>query len=448
MTTTQPHPTQQQRVDAVIVGAGLGGLATAARLATAGLRVMLCERAGEAGGRGRTLVREGFSLNLGAHALYVGGDAMALLRSLDVAPRGRAPSGRGGLLRHGREHALPGSPLSMLTSTALTLRSKFELLRFFARLPRMSGLGLGERSCGDWLAEQFPDREELRAFVAGIVRLASYCGEPEALSADAALAQLQGALAGVLYLDGGWAQLVEALVERCLAAGVDLRLRTRVGAIARADTARWAVEVDGRSVACEHIIVAGSPTLADALYGPLLGRRFAGGTSPITAACLDLGLRGEWPGPSFVLDLDEPIYLSVHSRVAELAPAGHTLVSLAWYRRACDADTPAAELRARLERMVRRWMPDYEAALVVDQFLPAMVVAHDRPQPSRGGFSGRTPAHVGEGLYLVGDWVGEHGQLLDAALASATTVCAAVLPDSPARVRMARQVIDDDATIR
>jgi phytoene dehydrogenase-like protein len=425
---------KSDHADVVIVGGGLAGLATAARLGRAGLRVIVCERASLPGGRGRTLSRSGFALNLGPHALYLGGPAATLLRSLDVQPRGHKPSskaiGWGVILRDDREHILPTSPLSMLSTTALELRSKFELIRFFARIARMSTTGLEHVSTAEWLAEQVPG-EDLRPLVHALVRIATYCDELDTFAADAALIQLQHALRGVLYLDGGWLQLVDALVERCLAAGVELRFDARVHAVGRSDVARWAVELDDRTIACEQLIVAGSPTLADTLLGPLLGGpRFAAGTQPITAACLDLGLRGAWPGPGLIFDLDEPIYMSVHSNVADLAPAGHTLVSFAWYRRACDAPTPAAELRERLERCARRWFPNYESALVVEQFLPEMVVAHDRPQPNRGSLRGRASARVDEGLFVVGDWVGDRGHLLDASLASAATVCTMVLGES------------------
>ena len=433
MTTNSSKQPQHERADVVIVGAGLGGLATAARLAQAGLRVIVCERASVPGGRGRTVNRSGFSLNLGPHAVYCAGPATAMLRSVGVEPRGHMPRGRGVVIRDDREHALPATPLSLLTTSALELRSKFELMRFFARLGRMSTSGLDHQSAAEWIDEQLVG-EDVRALARTFVRIATYCGELDTISAEAGLAQLQLALRGVLYLDGGWTQLVDALVERCLAAKVELRCDARVRAVGRADTARWAVELDDRTLSCEQLILAGSPTMADSLLAPLLGGpRFAASTRPITAACLDLGLRGEWPGPMAILDIDEPIYLSVHSNVAALAPAGHSLVSLAWYRRACDEQTPAAELRARLERCARRWMPDFESALVVEQFLPEMIVAHDRPQAARGGLQARPSVCVDEGLWLVGDWVGERGQLLDAALASATAVCERVLAESSPR---------------
>lgn len=412
--------------DVVVVGAGLGGLAVATQLALAGRRVIVCERAGHPGGRGRTHTREGFSLNLGAHALYRGGPAMALLHELGITPRGRPPSGRGAVLRDGREHAMPATPVSMLSTSVLDLRSKFALVGFFNQLRRLDPASLRGLSCRAWLERQIVS-PQLRDLIAAVIRLSSYSGALDELAADAAVEQLRMAFGGgVLYLDGGWAQLVDALVERARAAGVELRLDARVEAIAHAEHARWAVQVEGDVIPCLDVVIASSPRVADALLPA--DRRFGWMTSarPCTAAVLDLGLRGEWPGPRFALNLDEPIYLSVHSDAAAVAPAGHTLLSLIWYRRS-DDELPAAQLRERLERCVRRWLPDFEQAVVVEQFLPSITVAHDLPQASRGGLPGRAPTRLGEGLHLVGDWVGDRGLLLDASMASAARVCEEIM---------------------
>jgi phytoene dehydrogenase-like protein len=421
--------------DVVVVGAGLGGLAVATRLARAGQRVIVCERAEHPGGRGRTHTREGFSLNLGAHALYRGGPAMAMLQELGITPRGRAPSGRGVVLRDGREHAMPATPVSMLSTSVLDLRSKFALVRFFNQLRRLDPASLRGLSGQEWLDRQVAP-QQLRRLLAAVMRLSCYSGALDRLSAEAVAEQLRMALgAGVLYLDGGWAQLVDALVERARAAGVELRLGARVEAIAHADHARWAVQVDGAAIPCSDVVIASSPRVADALLPADRRLGWAASARPSTAAVLDLGLRGEWPGPRFVLNLDEPIYLSVQSDAAALAPDGHTLLSLIWYRRS-DEELSAEQLRERLERCVRRWLPNFEQAVIVEQFLPNMTVSHDLPQASRGDLLGRAPACLGEGLHLVGDWVGDRGLLLDASMASATRVCEAILAenvDSPAK---------------
>jgi phytoene dehydrogenase-like protein len=414
-----------QKNDVVVVGAGLGGLAAATRLARAGRRVIVCERGEHPGGRGRTSTREGFSLNLGAHALYRSGSAMAMLRELGVTPRGGMPNGRGSVIRDGHEHVLPATPVSMLSTSVLELRSKFALVGFFAHVRRVDVASLRGLSCQAWLDRQVA-ADDLRRLLTSIIRVATYCGDLEQLSAGFVVEHLRMvAGGGVLYLDGGWGQLVDALVERAQAAGVELRFGARVEAIARADTARWAVQVEGGVIPCTDVVIAGSPRVADKLLAPVLGQTsFAASAHPATAAVLDLGLRGEWPGPKFSINLDDPIYASVHSDAAAVAPAGDTLLSLIWYRRH-DEQRSAEQLRERLEAHVRRWMPNYEQAVVTEQFLPSITVAYDVPQALHGGTRAR--ARAGEGLHLVGDWVGDQGLLLDASMASATRACEAIM---------------------
>lgn len=64
---------QAQRFDAVVIGAGAGGLCAAARLAHAGLSTLLLESRDRVGGRASTEVIDGFKVNVGAIALELGG---------------------------------------------------------------------------------------------------------------------------------------------------------------------------------------------------------------------------------------------------------------------------------------------------------------------------------------------------------------------------------------
>ena len=61
------------RADAVVIGAGAGGLCAAARLVHAGLRPILIESRDKVGGRASTEQIDGFIVNEGAIALEVGG---------------------------------------------------------------------------------------------------------------------------------------------------------------------------------------------------------------------------------------------------------------------------------------------------------------------------------------------------------------------------------------
>jgi len=65
--------TEQREFDAVVIGAGAGGLFTAARLAHRGYRTLVVERLDKVGGRASTDDIDGFKVNNGAIVIEVGG---------------------------------------------------------------------------------------------------------------------------------------------------------------------------------------------------------------------------------------------------------------------------------------------------------------------------------------------------------------------------------------
>ena len=80
------------------------------------------------------------------------------------------------------------------------------------------------------IARQLDLTHDADAVVTALLRLGTYCADTDDLGADAALAQLQLAASdGVLYLDGGWAQLTAALSE-----GVEVRTSAPAHSIAPA----------------------------------------------------------------------------------------------------------------------------------------------------------------------------------------------------------------------
>ncbi len=80
-----------QATDVVVVGGGLAGLTAAVYLGRAGHRVTVIEKATALGGRAVTQEKGGFSMNLGAHALYCDGAARRVLDALGVAAPGKPP---------------------------------------------------------------------------------------------------------------------------------------------------------------------------------------------------------------------------------------------------------------------------------------------------------------------------------------------------------------------
>jgi phytoene dehydrogenase-like protein len=65
--------TSEQYFDAVVIGAGAGGLFTAARLSHQGYRILVVERLDKVGGRASTDDIDGFKVNTGAIVIEVGG---------------------------------------------------------------------------------------------------------------------------------------------------------------------------------------------------------------------------------------------------------------------------------------------------------------------------------------------------------------------------------------
>jgi phytoene dehydrogenase-like protein len=226
-----------------------------------------------------------------------------------------------------------------------------------------------------------------------------------------------------MYLDDGWQALVAQLRESALGPGVEIRAGEVVRAVEHDACVRGVMLADASRVPADAIVLTGGPRevseLVDAGRHPEL-ERHAKGTVPVRAACLDVAL-ARLPDPKrrFALGIDEPSYVSVHSAYAKVAPEGAALIHAARYLRP-DESPERAALEAELEGLVDALQPGWRAQLVSKKLLRDLVVAHDVPRASAGGLRGRPGAAVDgiDGLYLAGDWIGPHGMLADASLAS------------------------------
>jgi phytoene dehydrogenase-like protein len=142
---------------------------------------------------------------------------------------------------------------------------------------------------------------------------------------------------------------------------------------------------------------------------------------PVYTACLDLAL-SHLPRPDrpVVFDLEQPRFISVQSQVARLAPADgavlHALFQTDQRQRVDPRDA-----RERLEHFVDEVQPGWREHLVEQRFYPHLLASSALPLASRHGMRGRpsTRSAALRNVYYAGDWVGPHGFLLDASLASA-----------------------------
>lgn len=417
----------------MVVGGGLAGLSAAVFAARAGARVSLIERLSELGGRARTREDRGFLFNQGPHALYRGGAAMAALRELGIDPAGSAAHTSEALaIRDGRLHALPGGPVSLLTTGLLRLSEKLELARLLASLPKLDTASLDGVTLASYLRDALR-HAGVREIVAAVVRLTGYANAPEEISAGAALEQLRlGLGTGVRYLDGGWRTLVDALARSAREAGVELRCGARVAGVEHEGNVRALRLADGERIACDAVILALGPGEASALVdggrNPFLASA-ARTCLPVRAACLDLGLeRLPLPKRSFALGIDRASYFSVHSAVAKLAPEGNALVQAARYL--APGESPMREeIESGFDELLDLIQPGWREVTVTRRVMRELVVVHDLPRAARGGLTGRTPGAVDgiANLWLAGDWVGPTGMLSDASFASARVAARAAV---------------------
>lgn len=422
------------RATALVVGGGLAGLAAATYLARAGLAVTVFDRSPRLGGRAMSETTQGFCFNLGPHALYRGGEADRVLSELGVQIEGNPPPRQGlWAIHQGRQHRLPSGPVSMLASRLLDGRAKLEVTRFLMRLPRLE-LGPAQgRAWGEW-CEAHVRSSAGRAFLHGLVRLSTYAHPPDRLDAAAALGQLRLALgSGVRYLHGGWQTLVDRLAEKAQEAGARIETRSRAVAVETGPEPRGVVLSDGTFHPGSIVVLAIGPESALALLGseqyPELAA-FARYTEPVQAACLDLGLR-RLPRRDrlFAIELDRPLYFSVHSASARLAQPPGALVHLMRNREPGDGRS-RLELRQELQGLADTLQPDWRSQVIESRFMPRMQVSHWLPAVG----SKRPNGVLGPCLGVAGDWVDAGGQLADAALGSARSTALELLAQLPVSV--------------
>lgn len=419
--------TNGERVDTVVIGGGLAGLAAATFIARRGKRVRLLEQSSALGGRARTKEQGGFYFNVGAHALYRGGRGIEVLRELGVEPKGTVPAAASGyVVRDGVRHTLPVGFVSLLTTSLFGLSAKLETASLLAALQKIDARPLMDVPLRQWVEGRLSD-PAARELIYAITRVTTYMNAPDLMSAGAVIEQLRKAFTqGVLYLDHGWQVLIDGLRKAATNAGVIIETGAKVELVERdaAGAVRAVRLTDGRSYETDTVIIASSPQVAAGLVEhshttPLAV--WAEESIAVRAASLDIALR-RLPVEKaiFALGIDKPLYFSVHSAAARLAPEGGALIHLMKYLPPDYGESGENEER-EMESLLDLMQPGWRQELVHRRFVPSLTVAHDVVTAANRGTQGRPQPQVQDvpGLFVAGDWVGTEGMLADASLASA-----------------------------
>lgn len=138
----------QQRVDAVVIGAGAGGLCAAARLAHAGLRTLVVDDHDRIGGRASTEEIDGFKVNIGAIAIEFGGVFEETCRTVGAPLDIRTPEPAASFFIDGKMVDVSRGGWSLLLGQLTKQAAR--ILEKFADA-RSGNLPDGRQSTEDWL---------------------------------------------------------------------------------------------------------------------------------------------------------------------------------------------------------------------------------------------------------------------------------------------------------
>jgi oxygen-dependent protoporphyrinogen oxidase len=453
------------QVDAVVVGAGIAGLAAALELQSAGGEVTVIDPADRPGGVMRTDHAGGYVVERGPNTAQVKAPMRAFLaqRGFEGALVRAQPASRLRFVyRAGKLVPVPLSPLAFATTPLLSLRAKLRVLAE-PLIRRNRG---GEETVAELVGRRL-GREVVSGLV-GPFLTGVYAGDETQLGARAVFPGLVrhderfgslalGALAGVLAgagrggLAGSWSapaglgpfarQLADRLAE-------PPALGSRVVAIAR-DGARFRVEVTSVSGdvsldAARVVVAAPAPEAAPLLRGvdaeaaqAVAGVRYA----PIATVPLGVrrdDVRAPIRGFGFLVPREEGLALLGCLFMSQLfsgrAPEGHELLHcmLGGVRWPEAADAPEAAL-------VERALHDLDRTLGLKAAPESLGVgryARAIPQPDRDharrmrGVEERL-ASAAPGLVLAGSYVA--GVSVADTLASGIAAAGRLIGQTPAR---------------
>ena len=411
--------------DVIVIGGGLAGLTTAALLARSGKSVTLFEQSSsEIGGRARTSVFDEFYFNQGPHALFLAAEGAKVLQELGIAYTGGIPAPTGLRIRHEEKYRLlaSGSSASIPPESQSISEESFD--RFFDLVSKSDFTELQNVSVQEWIDRNIHDADAI-AMMKALIRLTTYANDPDIQSAGSALHQIHlYKLGGVMYLDGGWQTLVDGLVAAATNAKAKIVRGKKATKVQRGNSAGWLVSLsDHTQISAKILVIATGPREAHALFQdnerPEVLSKAVNEAKPIHLACVDVALSSlPQKDVLFALGIDSPLYFSVHSAAARLAPENGALIHVAKYLGASIQSKPKEDEK-ELEELLDLLQPGWRNVVVKKRPLPNMVLSNALVTAANSGLSGRVDPKIEDNLYIVGDWVGPEGLLSTASFASA-----------------------------
>ncbi|MEK5641549.1 dehydrogenase [Paenibacillus rhizosphaerae] len=426
------------KYDVVIIGGGIAGLVAALCLAKEGKSVAVLESQGQMGGRAITNKKEGVRFNLGSHALYFG-EAYAIFQELNLMPDlfkrvdEFTPYG----IWKEKVYPFPVGISSLLKSPLLPLSDKVKFGAILMKVLKLDTASIPYMSLRSWMEENV-DSPMIRNLLYVLARGGTYVQAPDLQVAGPLFKQMQRSIKGVYYVKKGWGSLVDQLCKEALRLGVTLLPLKKVRSVEHRNGQVQHVQcADGEVIDVSHVILTTSPKvflklIPHAEHTSL--KLWEQQAIPITAACLDIGLRS-LPNPKyqFVYGVDQPILMVNASRVKGLELSDDGDIQLFQMIKFLGQSSDPQEDRKQLERAMDLVQPNWRREVVAEQYFPKMTVVHDFMHMKRTENPGPAVPEI-RGLYVAGDWATHGEYLVDGAAASAKRAACHILSREPMRV--------------
>lgn len=367
---------------AVIVGAGLAGLAAAHELSKAGWQVKVLESADRVGGRVETVEKNGYRFDsgaVGAGTVYT--DYMQLVEELGLSDRIVESSTVSAIYRNGTVHEIDSArPMTGLTTGAFSLGSKLKLAKLAMDVRRIKP-DLDIRDVAG--AHQY-DTESSRAYALRRLNqeLADNLIEPLHRTLNLTRAdrvsklELFNALTGLfdttmITLTGGLATLTDALGKR-----LDVRTETKVSLIERLDgeIAITCSTAEGEdTLTADACVIATQLPVATEIYPPAkrdlapLPERLRYNRGIVVT----LGYSRPTDTQAMLLMLpvaetqEHALLFLEHNKGPDRAPKGHSLVTVFFDDVALDSSLRKsdAQLIENTARFVEQVLPELRGAM-------------------------------------------------------------------------------------
>jgi len=419
--------------DFIIIGAGFGGLSSAALLSKRGKKVLVIEEKANPGGRASYYEKDGFIWQYGQHSHRLGADGLAnrvMERLGDPLDFFEARKGKSKLFYKGKLYERPEGAGGFLTLKALSFRARFRFLKFYLKILKLDSSEWYDKTLQELYRAFNKSDEEVEEFL-NFLGFTIMLPDVTIVSAGEVIdfvKRVASAKIAVADVPGGSKQIIDKLQKNIVDSGGKIKFGERVSEILVKDGRACGVVTDRGSCKSENVVFAApiknilnvlsKDHFDDDFTDYITGLKNSGGVvidyiskEPLT------DLEGG------ILGVDEALWVKFQTLFdSTVAPDGYHVCSWGLLTEWGKADDPAAieATEKRLRQIAAICMPGFQDKVVKERKMVIPVVNANMliPSQSRPHRPGVKSIHL-ENLYYIGDTINGEGCSGDIAFSTA-----------------------------